>query len=337
MPNDEFLKSIQDIKSAVAVLKEKMKQLEAGVSGGNKQKGISLLDVRGHAFISYLQHLLYFIICKLNGLHCDDEIIWTLVRNRVLLEKTKPLELKLKYQIDKLVKAAVQPGGGLSQPAADLDTVDPLSFKPNASAMAGLTEHSTAGADGDSQLYKPPRVAPMPFDGDGKQSKNKLSERVKERASKSRLLRDLQSQFDERPEDVDTSGMGFNSRDKTSRLDQEWQERQAFEEENFIRLAASKKQKHSRRQLMQQGGLLRFNDEFADLEKDFKELRGVHRAVEMDHREAPKASRKAKLVSSGDAAASKKRSFQDVDGLISSMASKRKLDKGMDKFLSSKK
>lgn len=78
--------------------------------------GISLLDVKNELLLSYLQNLVFLIILKLrhrsNGTEdenpvADDTVVKKLVELRVYLEKgVRPLEGRLKYQIDKVLRAA---------------------------------------------------------------------------------------------------------------------------------------------------------------------------------------------------------------------------------------
>lgn len=80
--------------------------------------GISLLDLKNELFLSYLQNLVFLILIKLRHgknarntgesvTELDEEVTRKLVELRHYLEKgVKPLEGKLKYQVDKVVKAA---------------------------------------------------------------------------------------------------------------------------------------------------------------------------------------------------------------------------------------
>ncbi|MCJ1381404.1 hypothetical protein MMC17_004514 [Xylographa soralifera] len=87
--------------------------------------GISLLDTKNELLLSYLQNLVFLIVLKLrdvsnsSGEHGNqgnsvgesdsirDEVVKKLVELRVYLEKgAKPLEGRLRYQIDKVVRAA---------------------------------------------------------------------------------------------------------------------------------------------------------------------------------------------------------------------------------------
>lgn len=88
--------------------------------------GISLLDLKNDLLLSYLQNLVFLVILKLR--HSDEtetaeslnaEVIQKLVELRVYLERgVRPLEGKLKYQIDKVVRAAEEADRRTAQKAA---------------------------------------------------------------------------------------------------------------------------------------------------------------------------------------------------------------------------
>lgn len=81
------------------------------------ENGISLLDVKNELLLSYLHNIVFLVLVKLRsgpldgskkGGEVGSEVVKDLVKLRLLLEKgVKPLETKLKYQIDKVVAAAV--------------------------------------------------------------------------------------------------------------------------------------------------------------------------------------------------------------------------------------
>lgn len=81
------------------------------------ENGISLLDVKNELLLSYLHNVVFLALIKLRsgpldgskkGGEVGSEVVRDLVKLRLLLEKgVKPLETKLKYQIDKVVAAAV--------------------------------------------------------------------------------------------------------------------------------------------------------------------------------------------------------------------------------------
>lgn len=78
--------------------------------------GISLLSLKNHLLLSYLHHLVALFALKLNSKSISTssgaQVVQGLVKLRVVLEKIGPLEGKLKYQIEKLVRKADQAAEG---------------------------------------------------------------------------------------------------------------------------------------------------------------------------------------------------------------------------------
>ncbi|KAH9274625.1 hypothetical protein BASA83_002810 [Batrachochytrium salamandrivorans] len=76
---------------------------------------------------------------------------------------------------------------------------NPLQFKPNLDALLAmpndLGDNESQSKEASSGVYKPPRVAPMRYDDSAHSHKGRLSQQIKEKASKSRLLGDLQTEL----------------------------------------------------------------------------------------------------------------------------------------------
>merc|ERR1711902_446184 len=104
-----------------------------------------------------------------------------IVENRTVLEKMRPIEKKLKYQIDKYIKVAES--GGRIRPE------DPIHFKPNPAALAADDE-SDDESDQDldaiqnektsNQLYRAPKNIPALCEDD---ANSKREAEMEERAS----------------------------------------------------------------------------------------------------------------------------------------------------------
>ncbi|KAK2499909.1 hypothetical protein MC885_019444 [Smutsia gigantea] len=91
-----------DLTSAVTLLKNLQEQ------------GLSLLEVKDQLLLMYLMDLSHLILDKASGGSLQGHAaVLRLVEIRTVLEKLRPLDQKLKYQIDKLVKTAVT--GSLSK------------------------------------------------------------------------------------------------------------------------------------------------------------------------------------------------------------------------------
>lgn len=76
-------------------------------------QGISFLEVKYHQLLTYLINLTYVMCIKSKGTSINrDPAIDRLVEIRTVLERMKPIEHKLRYQIEKVVKAAASTSAG---------------------------------------------------------------------------------------------------------------------------------------------------------------------------------------------------------------------------------
>ncbi|KAJ9065446.1 hypothetical protein DSO57_1019625 [Entomophthora muscae] len=123
----------------------------------------------------------------------------------------------------------------------------------------------------EDKVYRAPRIAPMPFDDRPLSSKKERDEmRQKEKAARSRLMKDLVNDFDDRPEEHRVIGSFHETEDS------ELADRKRYEEENFVRLQPSKKAERKVREM--QKGLLQ--NELLTLD----DFRGVSSINDMDDR-----------------------------------------------------
>lgn len=250
--NDDLAQVLSHIETTTSDLNDRLTPFLKEFKDLPTDDGVSLIQVKLHSLLSYLQNLAYFVLVKINGLEIDQELIKSLIEHRLVLEKIKPLEIKIKYQIDKLMKLAVLNADLPQVVEEEEEEVDPLLLKPNPGSLQsqGSVEVS------ESNIYRPPRVAPMPYmEKNAKFDKNK--------ALRSRILTDLKNQYDDRPEEVSTGGTGYGNKDSNAtKEDRTWNEREAFEEENFMRLNMTREDKKLVKRLSRSGGLMRFHNEF---------------------------------------------------------------------------
>nr|CAG4641344.1 EOG090X0IJO [Eulimnadia texana] len=213
-------------------------------------KGLSLLDVKNHTLLDYLLNLASVILHKatggsIDGLACIDR----LVELRTVIERMRPMEHKLKYQIDKLVRLAT---------SGTLPENDPLRFKANPSNLMNKIEdgeesdeESDEGEDKAQDkkaagVYVPPKLSAVHYDGDetAEQRASKSMERKRKQVLSRGVLQDLREEFMDTPvEVVEASSTGRHS--KRSR---EAKEKQEFEETYFTRLQITKQDRHKNRQ-----------------------------------------------------------------------------------------
>src|SRR5258708_2551493 len=176
------------------------------------KNGISLLSRRNDTLLSYLESLVLMSAHRVLGHSLlsrdpptsgfDDperrargveggDLVDSAIEARAVLEKTKTLELRLKYQIQKLVRLAedanvanqdVTQGKALTRGGDRMLTSvsDPLAFRPNmqnfvTSGTGDAGAHDTqegAGIDTNG-AYRPPKLAPVPYSETGPKDRTK--------------------------------------------------------------------------------------------------------------------------------------------------------------------
>ncbi|XP_073687246.1 neuroguidin [Garra rufa] len=229
-------------------------------------KGLSFLDLRYHLLLFYLQDVTHLISLKTEGESLkDNSAIHRLVTIRTVLEKMRPLDQKLKYQIDKLVQTAVT--GRLAEN-------DPLHFRPNPQNLVSKlseSENSDDEEEGEKskgpkdplygRKYRPPRIAPMHYDGDLTEAARE-QERInkqKKVALRSSLIQELRQQYSDAPEEI------RDRRDfQTERESREELNRKNYEETMMVRLSLTREQRVRKRKMVgmtsQLGNITRFSD-----------------------------------------------------------------------------
>ena len=209
------------------------------------KSGLGFFEVKNLIMLEYVTDLSLLLLMKSRGKKIKDaKAIERIVENRTVLEKMRPIEKKLKYQIDKYVKVAES--GGEIRPE------DPMHFKPNPSALAAdddfdgdSDENEDASAEDKSttQLYRVPKHIPTICDDDaGSKQDIEREERAesKKRTLSKSILEDLRRQHLDTPEE-EYHQMDTMKAKHVAIL----KERTRYEEEHFMRLPQmSKKEKH---------------------------------------------------------------------------------------------
>ena len=155
-------------------------------------EGISYLDAKHLLMLSYCVNIVFYLLLKSEGRSVRDHpVVLRLVEIRAYLEKLRPIDRKLRYQIDKLLKtSAVSELAGGQDDGEDED--DPLRFKPNPDALVGGAEAEDAEALAGG-AYRPPKMVPTAmddFEEGGKSAKQKRKEKeARRRASRSALIK----------------------------------------------------------------------------------------------------------------------------------------------------
>ena len=229
--------------------------------------------MKNSLLLTYLIDLTYNVRERLSKKH-DDENFRRLIETRTVLDKSRPLEKKMRYQLDKLLAATT------TSFAAGGTNDDPLTYRPDPNALDGDDSDSDSddagegGGDSDMDdleaakatlqkarqnegdddgIYRAPRLASMPYpkEADGGAERTK---RRNQRLRQSELAQTLRSEYGDAPEQDDVHGgseLG-KQREAARRMAQREAEKIRVEEDNMIRLTTSRKEKKERKRLMRE-------------------------------------------------------------------------------------
>ena len=275
-----LLKLAEEFKEAISQIKETLRPILLKVHSGElpTSKGTSFLELKYHLLLNYSIHLSFFLLLKAQGGRVEDHpVVEKLVELRTSLEKLQPIEKRLQYKIEKMLKLA----------RGKLDPNDPSSLRPNLTdftdAPEGLEEEEEGEREDVSNMsnrskegvYVPPKIAPMRFEeGEGRKEKEERERKKRaEKAKESSLFQFVRDTFGEAPEEVSYSAV---LRDK--KTSKQLEEIEKYEQENFVRLNLPKKlQKKAAKQVFVDE--LKALDEFGDVMDFVGEKKSENKAV----------------------------------------------------------
>uniref|UniRef100_A0A182SA71 Sas10 C-terminal domain-containing protein n=1 Tax=Anopheles maculatus TaxID=74869 RepID=A0A182SA71_9DIPT len=146
---DEMNNNFKQVSDLVGNMLQRVKTGELST-----EYGLNFLEIKYHMLLNYLINLTYVVLRKSSGHRIEkDPSIDRLIEIRTVLEKIRPIDYKLRYQIDKLVKTAVT--------GSSTGTADPTAFRanpanlmsqmpaPGEEAGTGSTAAGEAGPDTD--------------------------------------------------------------------------------------------------------------------------------------------------------------------------------------------
>lgn len=292
--------------------------------------GITLLDAKNEIFLAYLQALALRNLSVIRSVRegndaadaqkLNEKITKKLVEHRVYLERgVKPLEQRIKYQVDKVVKAAddeerqaeqkarqaAQANGKAANGAdveegddSDASAVDELAYRPNTASMlqsgADNQETDRKSKMKEDGVYRPPRIAAAAMPSADRRER---SERKPARSST--LDEYVNNELSAAPVAQPSIGSTITAggrRDKSDKQRREEKERQEYEETNLVRLPeAGKKDKNKRGDKDRGSGF--GGEEWRGLDQSLDRIGSLTKKKGKDS--ALDKSRKRKLVEDG--------------------------------------
>ncbi|TDH72505.1 hypothetical protein CCR75_001248 [Bremia lactucae] len=235
--------SLEQLKDDVTQVLGKVKDIEATLEKVPTTAGMTYLQVKNHALLSYTKMELFFALLKVEKPEKvkDHPVFKELVRYRTLLERMRPLDRKMKYQVDKMLKVALSGGKGLDEA---------LNYAPKPDQLAAedepIDDEDDDGGDRSKDgVYRAPRLAAVPYEEEERAQvkQAKKDERNRKRMQKSTILAELREEFSERPTEILASGTSGVDRE----IAREEAEKKEFEESRFVRVVTSRKDKIRKR------------------------------------------------------------------------------------------
>ncbi|CAN0016418.1 unnamed protein product, partial [Ectocarpus fasciculatus] len=150
---EELRDRARDVEEKVAALKSRARE-EQDEDPGPRDEGASFLALKQTLLLSYCREICSYAAAKGRGEAMGGAgAAGRLVELRTVMEKLRPMDRKLKYQTDKLLRVAASAGGGGSSAdgegggAGGGGDDDPLSFRPHPEGMAPWGEDPTTAAE----------------------------------------------------------------------------------------------------------------------------------------------------------------------------------------------
>ncbi|KAI6129093.1 hypothetical protein EV401DRAFT_1853075 [Pisolithus croceorrhizus] len=251
---DEMTASMASVRELIQSLRDK----QASSDVTNMTDGISLLSWKHHLMLSYIQSLVLLCARRAVGDPMEDrtppsnpfsttdrdsrgsgigDLVDSMIEGRVVLEKIRVMESRMRYQIEKLVRMADESPKAVTE--------DPLAFRPNPQNFVNNEQlDGGSGEDADEKaqedgIYRPPKLAPMPY-------VETASDKRSKRQPVPKTLSSLIHQDPSRPHVESTSGLSFTPALASDRA-REIQRMTEFEEDNFTRLVMKRKDARRRR------------------------------------------------------------------------------------------
>lgn len=231
----EINKSINSIKPVL----EQIDSLEI------PSAGLPLLTSKSNTLSQYIHHLALLSTFRLQKSSIQSrgaaqiqsgDIVDDLIKQRIVHDKTRALQSKLRYRIDKLIGAAS------GEAVQDSTSIDPLAFKPNPSALIDKRRNEPDEPDEDgaehSGVYKPPKLAAVPYTDPEK------APRKDKKVIPQAILPELVGGMDVTQQS--STGLGTVPSKLSSKRARELQHINDYEEENFTRLVQNRKEGNRR-------------------------------------------------------------------------------------------
>eukprot|EP00850_Spirogloea_muscicola_P004008 SM000017S02748 [mRNA] locus=s17:60963:65774:+ [translate_table: standard] len=256
----ELRESLDELRTRVQPLLERVRNGEHATAGG-----LGYLDAKRLLLLAYCQCIVFYLLLKSEGRSVRDHpVISRLVELRLFLEKTRPIDKRLQYQVERLLQAAkAEDGHGATRPTPEDDE---LQFRAHPDLLVSKIDQAATEENGG--VYKPPMMASaMMGDEDGpgrardRRAQTRMEREDRRRAARSSYVQELAEELEGRPEEVRPL-VGAEDRQRQRELDR-LQQRAEAEVDMFARVPLSREERRRLKALKRpSSGLAGMMDDF---------------------------------------------------------------------------
>ncbi|GAB2223362.1 hypothetical protein Droror1_Dr00017503 [Drosera rotundifolia] len=263
---------LKEMKSGLDVVMAKVQALTAKVKANQcpTARGISYLEAKHLLLLDYCLSIVYYLLRKARGQSIEGHpVVHRLVETRLFLEKIRPIDKQLQYQIQKLTKAAesnVTKVNANDSESNDTQKAseDLLRYRPNPDMLVSKTDMANEEKTG---VYRPPKFAPASMEDDRMTRHERNAKRKADAAVRlvksNDFVKSLMDDLEGKPEEIRDS-FGAETKELT-RYKQKLEERERREEELFTRARITKIEKKEKKHLLKsRNGLLGLTESFYD-------------------------------------------------------------------------
>lgn len=238
--NMEVAAALKAVRKGTNEVTERMRLLDELVAdygrGPIGRNGVSLLQLKTATLLRYTSNLARFAAGRVQGSAPPAALRESLATDWATLEKARPLERRLRAQLDALAAGARE---------------EAPTHRPNAAAMVGASDSENSDSDGrgdnrtgEAEAYVPPRFAGAVQDGSAGAEARRAAreERRRERMRRGAGARAMLAELSGRPAE-------FRDADSGVREDADMRAKAKFEEDNFVRLVKTRKERSAAERL----------------------------------------------------------------------------------------
>lgn len=251
----KLLAALKEMKDGLDLVRSKVESLTRKVRKGQLPTGdgIGYLEAKHHLLLGYCQDLVYYLLRKAKGLSVDGHpVVRSLVEIRLFLEKIRPIDKKMEYQIQKLTNAAdsaaAQDKVPDAQPVQQQGEDDLLRYRPNPDMMD--TKLAQDGQGNNGGIYRPPKIQPVSMEDRRSKDNSRREEALARKAMDNPYLKEMIDAAADRPEEWKESA-GDESKEYLNYTRRREQQEKA-EQEMFTRAPVTKREKYMEKQMIKQ-------------------------------------------------------------------------------------